>query len=77
MIKNLLPKHVLKTLYMILPHPCLEYGIILWGATNQSHLNKLNVIQKAIKTITNSKYNDHTASLYKELNVLGLNDLQS
>lgn len=76
MIKNILPKYVLKTLYTTLLQPYMDYGILLWGATNQCHLNKLNVIQKkAIRTITNSNYNEHTAPLFKDLNLLRLNDL--
>lgn len=76
MIKNILPSYVLKTLYMTLLQPYMDYGIILWGATNQCHLNKLNVIQKkAIRVITNSKYNEHTAPLFKELSLLKLTDI--
>ena len=76
MIKNLMPSHILKTLYMTLLQPYMDYGIILWGATNQCHLNKIHVIQKkAIRIITNSKYNEHTAPLFKELKLLKLNDI--
>ncbi len=51
MVKNTLPKVNLKTLYITLIQPHLDYGITLWGSTHEKHLNRLIVTQK--KTIRN------------------------
>lgn len=75
-LKNTLPKQHLRTLYQTLIQPHLEYGIEIWGATHETHINKLNIIQKkAIRVITNAKYNQHTLPLFRELKLLKLKDL--
>ena len=73
MITNLLPLQNLNTLYVTLIQSNLEYGLSLWRATHESHLTNNN--KKAIRTITNSKYNKHTRPLFNELKLLKLNDL--
>ena len=75
-LKNTLPKQNFKTLYQTLIQPHIEYGIAIWGATHETHINKLNVIQKkAIQIITNSQYNAHTAPIFKQLKLLKLKDI--
>ena len=75
-IKNTLPTKYLRTLYQTLIQPHIEYGIIIWGATHESYINKLNVLQKkAIRIISNAKYNEHTSPLFKKLKLLKLNDI--
>jgi hypothetical protein len=75
-IKNTLPKRHLRTLYQTLIQPHLEYGITLWGATHETYLNKLNIMQKkAIRVISNAKYNEHTLPLFKQLKLLKLQDI--
>ena len=55
---------------LILPH--ISYGIMVWGYQR----NRLNKIQKkAIRIITSNKYNSHTEPLFKQLNMLKLEDL--
>ena len=57
-------------------HPYLTYGILIWGSARPTNLQKLVVLQKkAIRCITNSKYNEHTAPLFKRLLVPNLTDL--
>ena len=71
-VKRYLPKRILKTLYnsLILPH--LQYSILAWGSKN----NRLVKLQKrAIRIITNSKYNAHTDPLFKEMHLLKLEDI--
>jgi hypothetical protein len=43
-LKNTLYSKQLKTLYYSLIHPYLTYGIILWGAANKTHFNKLRIL---------------------------------
>lgn len=66
-LKRYLPQAVLLTLYntLILPH--FNYGILLWGWKSDG-LARLQ--KKAIRVITNSRYNEHTEPLFKKLNLL-------
>ena len=58
--KNIMPAKQLRTLYYSLIHPYLNYGILLWGGTHKSYTHKLQVLQnKAIRVISNSKYNEN------------------
>ena len=56
-LKHTLPSRVLLTLYntLILPH--LNYGLVLWGHRNE---RILKLQKRAIRTISNSKFNGHT-----------------
>ena len=75
-IKKLLPKDKLLTPYYAMIYPYLEYGIILWGSTFDSYLNKLSIMQKkAICIVCNAKYNDHTGPLFARKKVLKLSDI--
>ena len=71
-LKHYLPSSILETLYksLILCH--LNFSILAWGFQH-SRLSKLQ--KKAIRTITNSKYNAHTEPLFKKLNLLKLEDI--
>ena len=71
-LKHTLPPRILYTLYntLILPH--FNYGLLLWGHEN-TRLHRLQ--KRAIRTITNSKYNSHTEPLCKVLNIIKLPDL--
>ena len=71
-LKRILPTFVLLTLYnsLILPH--MHYAILCWGF-NQGRIAKLQ--KRAIRLITNSKYNAHTDPLFKKMNILKLGDI--
>lgn len=71
-LKRLLPRHILLTLYNSLIYPYMNYGIIVWGV-NTNKLKKLQ--KKAIRILTNAKYNAHTEPLFKELNILKIGDM--
>ena len=58
--------------YSSLITPYLNYGILTWG-TQSSKLCKLQ--KKAVRIISNSKYNAHTDPLFKKFNVLKVTDL--
>ena len=71
-VKRYLPKRILITLYnsLILPH--LQYSILAWGSKN----NRLVKLQKrALRIISNSKYNAHTDPLFKAFHLLKLEDI--
>ena len=71
-LKKFLPHTVLRILYnaLILPH--FQFSIVAWGF-NPGRLNKLQ--KRAIRVITNSKYNAHVEPLLKMLNLLRLTDI--
>ena len=76
MAKNYLAQSNLRQLYYTLINPHLLYGNILWGSAYKSQLHKLeNQQKKAIRSITNSKYNEHTSPLFKSLNILKVQDM--
>ena len=71
-LKKFLPKTILIISYnaLILPH--FPFSILTWGF-NPGRINKLP--KRAIRAITNSKYNAHVEPLLKRLNLLGLTDI--
>ncbi len=75
-VKHTLNRKHLKILYYSLVHPHLLYGLPIWGNTYQVHLSKIIILQKkTIRTITGAKYNDHSEPLFKNLNILKLQDM--
>ena len=75
-VKHLLPTKQLKSLYYTLIHPYLNYGTILWGSASKNNLKKVQILQnKAIRSLTNSKYNHPTTPLYKATKITPLNEL--
>ena len=71
-MKKYLPFTTLKTLYFSMINPYLQYGILAWGFNN-TRLQKLQ--KRAIRIITNSKYNSHTEPLFKKTNILKFEDM--
>ncbi len=75
-VKNMLPLDSLRTLYFSMIHPHLSYGILAWGNATTSNLKHTITLQKrAIRLINRSAYNSHTDPLFKNSQILKLNDL--
>ena len=76
-LKHFVPTQVLHTLYCTLVLPNLNYGILIWGKTCKSYLNKLVKLQKwAIRTVSNSHYRSHTGPFFfYKYNVLTVTDM--
>ena len=75
-IKNIVPTNTLRTIYTSLIQPHLIYGIMSWYEPNSSKTNRISILQKkAIRIISNAKYNAHTSKLFKNLNILKLEDI--
>ena len=71
-LKHYLPMEILRYLYNALILPYFQYALLTWGFKN----NRLTKLQKrAVRVITRSKYNAHTEPLFKNLNLLKLDDL--
>ena len=69
--KNILNLDSLKSLYFSSFHSHLVYGILVYSSVVPSVLNSLISKQKkTIRCITNSKYNAHTAPLFKKEKIL-------
>ena len=57
-------------------HPYLIYGLVAWGSTFPSYIEKLNILQnKAVKLIGGGNYLDRATPYYSKLNILKLPDL--
>ena len=71
-LKHFIPLHVKLTIYLSLIYCHFNYGILAWG--NDCH--RITTLQKkCIRTITISKYNDHTDPLFSNLKLLTLTDI--
>ena len=74
-IKHFVTSSTLKHLYHSLFNSHLVYGCILWKTATDVQLNRVRTLQKrAIRTITHSRYNDHTSQHFRNLKILKLND---
>jgi len=71
-LKHFVPTSVLLNIYNSLLLPHLNYGILLW---HKSSTRLFTLQKKAIRAITCSKFNAHTSNLFRELNLLKLDDL--
>ena len=75
-VKHIVPHSLLRTLYYSMIHPYLTYGIILWGATYQCQMSKLQIMQKkAVRCIDGAKYNAHSEPIFKKHSIVKLDDV--
>lgn len=71
-LKRFLPSNILKTIYNALIQPHLNLGVLLWGI----NIGRIYKLQKwAVRAITSSKYNSHTAPIFKKLKILRIHEL--
>ena len=74
--KQVLDHKSLHILYCSLVSPYLSYCAEVWGNNYKSTLHSLFILQKrAIRTIFNAGYRDHTNSLFMQSKILKLTDL--
>jgi hypothetical protein len=72
-VKHTLSQKALKSLYTSFFHSHLLYCTNIYSCTSQSNINRIFLQQKkAIRIITNSSYNAHTAPLFERLHILPL-----
>ena len=73
---NKLSLRALKSLYYALVHPHLLYCINILSCTSRSNLTRICKLQKkAIRIITKSSVNEHTAPLFRNNNILPFDKL--
>ncbi len=74
--KNLLTDKAKKSVYYTLFHCHLVYCLPIWSCTNAGHLNQIKKLQKkAIRIVSNARYNEHSEPLFKKLEILPLEHL--
>ncbi len=57
-------------MYYSLIYPHLNYGVLLWRSTYKIHIERLLMLQtKAVIIISKADWNEHTAPIFKELNL--------
>ena len=70
------PKSVLLSLYYSLFHSHLNFGISIWGDSEATYVNKINIAQKkVIRIIADADFLAHTDPLYKEHKMLKFDDV--
>ena len=75
-LSKIVPHHVLITLYNTLITPYLNYCNIIWASNYPGRLKPLEVLQKRIvRIICNADRLASTSSLFKQLNLLKLQDI--
>lgn len=75
-LRGFCDKSLLKIIYISLVQSILEYGIHVWGSVYPSHLNSLEVVQKAILKIILGRPRDYPSiQLFREFQVLNLKQL--
>lgn len=75
-IRHFVPVWLKRRLYHALIQSHLSYCLLIWGTTCQSNLNRLIILQKrAVRSIENLGYRDHTASVFLKHGLLKITDL--
>ena len=75
-LKHFVPEDVLYSLYCTLILPYINYGVLIWGNTCKTYLDKIFKLQKwAIRTISNSHYRSHTGPLFSKFNMIHLSSI--
>ena len=71
-LNHTLPIFTLQNIYNCLINSYLNYGMLCWGLKP----NRITKIQKkAVRVISVSKYNAHTDPIFKNLNILKIEDI--
>ena len=68
-----LPRRLIKTVYCALFKPHIDYCINIWTCTSKTNLEPISIsMKKAVRTITFSNFDVHAQPLFKDLNLLNL-----
>ncbi len=77
-IRNLLPQNALILIYKTLIQSNLIYSSQVWGHTYETHLKKIQIIQKmALRIITSNNYGTDVTNLYNQLKIMNISDIIS
>ena len=76
LLKYTFPKQILKTLYMSLVQPYLNYCNVIWGAADKTTMEPLFILQKkAIRLVNRVHYLEHTKPLFESMKILSIYQL--
>jgi hypothetical protein len=74
--KKYLSTHELLMLYNSLIYSHLSYGILLWGSTFQTYLNRIAIMQKkSVRTVAHEPYNSHTKPIFRQFKILEFSNI--
>ena len=75
-LSNYLPSSTLLNIYNALVNSHLMYCNMIWGGTNETHLNPLVVLQKkCLRIVNKTSYLSHTHPLFISSNVLKIKEI--
>ena len=74
-LKRELNLDILRIIYNALIAPLINYAVISWGRASKTRIRRIEILQKkAVRAVTNSRYNSHTGPLFHKLKILPLKD---
>ena len=77
-LRSIFPQEVMLILYSTLILSYLNYGVLAWGNSLKTQMDKLFLVQKrAIRNICNVNYRAHTNALFNENHLLKVEDIYS
>ena len=75
-LRHFVPRKTLISVYYAIFHSHLQYGCVVWSQSIAKNIKKINVLQKKCLRIINfAIYNSHTSSLFKDSQILKLDDI--
>ena len=75
-LKDIIPPRCLRIIYFSLIQSYIQYCLPIFGATFDTHIEPLRILQKrAIRIINNASYHAHTDPLFFKSNILKIDDL--
>ena len=75
-VKHLLPANALVSLYNSLFSSFLQYGIIVWGLTYDTHIKPIYLLQKkVVRAIAFKSFTSPSTPIFSDLKILKLYDL--
>lgn len=75
-LKDHMPQNVLKCIYYAHIYPLITYCNLIWCTSYPTYLIPIKMqLKKIVRIISNSSYFEHTDPLFKELNILKLEDI--
>ena len=74
-IKEFVPQETLRTLYYSFIQPFLDYNLFNWSSAHSTNLDCLRTsTKKAVRLILSTNKREHAQPLFKELEILPLDD---
>ena len=75
-VGQFLTKETTKTLYNTLVYPYIHYCNVIWANNYPTRLSRIVILQKrAVRAIAKIKYRESTENVFKELNILKVQEL--